>query len=353
VKVCPTCNTEFSDDAAFCSRDRSPLWPSGRVDRDSVDLVGRVIGERYQVERRIGAGGMGEVYLARHVLMGRPSALKVLNRDVIQETDAISRFNREATNASRISHPNVCAIYDFGLTADGLVFLAMEYLEGRTLRETLADWGPLPVDRATALLVQCAAGLQAAHDLGIVHRDLKPENVMIGGPDSSTAKLVDFGIAKAIVGDSGPGVTRSGFIVGTPEYMSPEQLAGVPLDARSDQYSLGLVYYEMLTGAHPFAGESVRGSLAKRMTEQPRLLTETRPSGQFPPNLQSVINRVLARRPEERYASVRDFAAAASRAVTETNAPSAARPVNWIALGLGVLALLTAILLILGWRATP
>jgi serine/threonine-protein kinase len=353
VKVCPTCNTEFGDDAAFCSHDRSPLWPSGRADRDTEDLVGRVVGERYQVERRIGAGGMGEVYLARHVLMGRPSALKVLKRDLIQEADAISRFNREATNASRIAHPNVCGVYDFGLTADGLVFLAMEYLEGRTLRETLADWGPLPVDRATALLGQCAAGLQAAHDLGIVHRDLKPENVMIGGPDHSTAKLVDFGIAKAVAGDSGPGVTRSGFIVGTPEYMSPEQLAGVPLDARSDQYSLGLLYYEMLTGAHPFTGDSVRGSLAKRMTDRPRPLTETRPSGTFPPKLQSVIDRVLARRPEERYPSVRDFAAAASAAAADRGVSAGARPVNWIAIGLGALVLLAALWLLLGWRSAP
>src|SRR5439155_16543604 len=138
-------------------------------------LIGQLVGERYQVERRLGAGGMGEVYLARHLLMGRPCALKLMARDLSHDPDAVSRFNREASSASRISHPNVCTVYDFGLTAEGLVYLAMEYVEGRTLSELLAQEGPLPLSRAAGLLEQCAAGLAAAHELGIVHRDLKPD----------------------------------------------------------------------------------------------------------------------------------------------------------------------------------
>jgi serine/threonine-protein kinase len=309
VKVCPVCGTEYGEEAAYCSRDRSPLRPLVRG--ESPGLVGQLVGERYQIERRLGSGGMGEVYLARHVLIGRACALKVMSQSLSSDPDALTRFNREATSASSISHPNVCAVYDFGLTGQGLAYLAMEYLEGRTLSAVLEESGPLPVERVAALVVQCAAGLHAAHELGILHRDLKPENIMVlAGKDRETAKLVDFGIAKAAEGPGGASVTRSGFVVGTPEYMSPEQLAGDPLDARSDQYSLALVCYRLLTGRLPFEGTSQQETLTQRLTQPPRSLIASLPSGSFPGGLQAVLDRALSRQAGERYASVLEFAEA-------------------------------------------
>ena len=304
MKVCPACGTEYGDDAAFCSRDRSPLRPA--TAGTAHGLVGQLIADRYQVERRLGEGGMGEVYLARHVLMGRPCALKVMSQALSRDPDAVSRFNREATNASRIAHPNVCAIYDFGLTQDGLVYLAMEYVEGEALSAVLGE-GPLPVARAAGLVAQCALGLQAAHDLGIVHRDLKPDNIMVTPKPRETAKLVDFGIAKAVEGEPGQRVTKTGFVVGTPEYMAPEQLAGDPLDGRSDQYALALVFYRAITGLLPFQGSSVQETLVKRLTDPPRPLAAARPDVRFPAGLQGVMDRALARDPVGRYPTVTAF----------------------------------------------
>jgi len=314
LKVCPVCGTEYGEEAAFCSRDRSPLRPA--ASGTAPGLVGQLLGDRYHIERRIGEGGMGEVYLATHVLMGRRCALKVMSQTLSRDPDAVSRFNREATNASRISHPNVCAIYDFGLTPDGLVYLAMEYVDGRTLTAVAEERGPMPVAPAVDLMTQCAAGLQAAHDLGIVHRDLKPDNIMvISRPDRDTVKLVDFGIAKAIEGDVGQRVTKTGFVVGTPEYMSPEQLAGDPMDGRSDQYSLALVFYRLITGRLPFEGTSIQETLVKRLTDPPHPLALARPEGKFPAGLQAVMDRTLARQPAERYPTVMDFVKALQEVV--------------------------------------
>jgi len=321
LKVCPVCGAEYGEEAAFCSRDRSPLRTAGS--REQPGLIGQLVGERYQVERRLGEGGMGEVYLARHVLIGRACALKVMSQSLSQDPDAVSRFNREATSASRISHPNVCTVYDFGLTAEGLVYLAMEYVDGRTLRALLDQSGPLAVARAADLLAQCAAGLSAAHELGIVHRDLKPDNIMVlATREGETAKLVDFGIAKAVEAPAGERVTKSGFVVGTPEYMSPEQLSGDPVDARSDQYGLALVFYRMLTGRLPFEGNSLQETLAKRLTDPPRPLAESRPATSFPAGLQAILDRALARRAGERYDSVREFAAAVTSVVSAEQGPT-------------------------------
>jgi serine/threonine-protein kinase len=305
VKVCPACGVQYGDDAAFCARDRSPLVTPG-----GGGLIGQLIAERYQIERKLGQGGMGEVYLARHIMMGRSCAIKVVSPSLSRDPDTISRFNREAKNASQISHPNVCAVYDFGLTPDGLLYLAMEYLEGVTLSQALAK-GPIPVERALAILEQCVAGLTAAHDLGIVHRDLKPDNIMLlDQRGRETVKLVDFGIAKAGTGEAAQRVTKTGLVVGTPEYMSPEQLTGEELDGRSDQYSLALVFYRMIAGVLPFAASSPHEAMAKRLTEAPRTLAEAAPNLRFPPSLQAVISRALSREPAARFLTVNAFAEA-------------------------------------------
>jgi serine/threonine-protein kinase len=254
---------------------------------------------------------MGRVYLAEHVKMGRKSALKVMSAATMQDADAIGRFNREASNASRISHPNVAAIYDFGETSDGLIYLAMEFVDGESLTALLQREGALAPERATELARQIGDALDAAHELGIVHRDLKPDNIMLtrGRDGGDVVKVVDFGIAKA-PGASTQAVTRTGLVVGTPEYMSPEQIAGDPLDARSDIYALGLVTFAMLTGALPFQARSLQGAMLARLTEQPRTLQEVRPDRSWPAPLQRAIDRALARDRHQRYGKASEFAAA-------------------------------------------
>ena len=271
--------------------------------------TGWVLGD-FRVIRKLGEGGMGQVYLAEHVKMGRRCAIKIMSPAMMKDPDAISRFNREAANASRIGHPNVCAIYDFGETPEGLIYLAMEFIEGRSLNGILDEQGTLPLARAASIITQCADALQVAHDLGIVHRDLKPDNIMvITARGKDTVKVVDFGIAKAVGAEGGAQkVTKTGFVVGTPEYMSPEQLAGDPVDGRSDLYSLALVFYRMLTGGSPFPADSQQETMIKRLTDDPLPLATARPDVRFPAQLQRVMDRALARSPEDRYASAAEFA---------------------------------------------
>ncbi len=305
MKVCTTCSAEYGDDQLFCQRDGTPLRNSGA----STDLVNQVIADRYHITKKLGEGGMGQVYLAEHVKMGRQCAIKIMTPGSMSDPDAISRFNREAANASRINHANVCAIYDFGETSEGLIYLAMEFIEGKSLTDLLEEVGTLPLPRAAVMIQQSADALQAAHEFGIVHRDLKPDNIMVvTARGKDTVKVVDFGIAKAVGGDAGEQkVTKTGFVVGTPEYMSPEQLSGDPVDGRSDIYSLGLVFYRMLTGATPFPADSQQETMIKRLTDDPVPLAEARPEVRFPAELQRVLDRVLARMPADRYASAAEF----------------------------------------------
>jgi len=308
MKICPVCSTEYADDVKFCPNDGQTL----RSAAPASDLVGQVVADRYHVVKKLGEGGMGQVYLAEHVKMGRRSAIKVMNPSMVHDPDAVARFNREASNASRINHPNVCAIYDFGETPDGLIYLAMEFIEGEPLTDLLEREGAISVPRATAIFLQTADALQAAHDLGIVHRDLKPDNIMLSKrkDGGETVKVVDFGIAKAVGGDqAGQKVTKTGLVVGTPEFMSPEQLSGDTLDGRSDLYSLALVFYRMLIGKLPFEATSVQETMIKRLTDEPTTLAEARPDLSFPGGLQPVLDTALARTPMERYQSVAKFAA--------------------------------------------
>ena len=306
MKICPVCSTEYADDVKFCPNDGQTL----RSTAPASDLVGQVVADRYHVIKKLGEGGMGQVYLAEHVKMGRRSAIKVMNPSMVHDPDAVARFNREASNASRITHPNVCAIYDFGETPDGLIYLAMEFIEGEPLTDLLERDGALPVRRAVGIFAQVANALQAAHDLGIVHRDLKPDNIMLAqkkGGDQ--VKVVDFGIAKAVGGDeTGQKVTKTGLVVGTPEFMSPEQLSGDTLDGRSDLYSLALVFFRMLAGKLPFEATTVQETMIKRLTDEPTKLAESRPDLTFPAGLQAVLDTALTRTPAERYQTVAKFA---------------------------------------------
>ena len=304
LKICPQCGTEYELDQRFCPKDGSTL----KSQSATADIVGDVIAERYHVLKKLGEGGMGAVYLAEHVKMGRKSAVKIMNPGMVNDADAIQRFNREATNASKITHPNVAAIYDFGETKDGLIYLAMEFIEGDSLTAVIEKAGALPAQRAANIALQTADGLSVAHDMGIVHRDLKPDNIMIAKnrDGSDCVKVVDFGIAKATE-NTNQKVTKTGLVVGTPEYMSPEQLAGDKLDGRSDIYSLGLVTFNMLTGKLPFPSETVQESMIMRLTDRPRTLVEMTGQAHWPQALQDVLDRALARDVNERYQNASQF----------------------------------------------
>ena len=323
MKLCPTCGTEFGDEQKFCPNDGSALRTS-----QQGDLVGSVIAERYHISKKLGEGGMGAVYLGEHVKMGRKSAIKVMSSSMAHDPEAIARFNREASNASRINHPNVCAIYDFGETPEGIIYLAMEFIEGGSLGNVLEREGSLPLQRAADILAQTADALQAAHDLGIVHRDLKPDNIMLtrGRDGGDLVKVVDFGIAKAMSGEEGQQVTKTGLVVGTPEYMSPEQLSGDKLDGRSDTYSLALVFYRMATGTFPFQATSAQEMMIKRLTDEPLPLGVARPDIVFPTALEEALRHALGRMPSERYATAVEFARDVSRAVAGMGAGATAAP---------------------------
>jgi serine/threonine-protein kinase len=302
-------------------------------------LIGQTIADRYQILSVLGEGGMGRVYLAEHVRMGRKSAVKVMSPNMALSADAITRFNREAANASRINHPNVAQIYDFGETADGMLYLAMEYVEGETVRHLIERVGPLPAIRAAELNRQIADALGAAHHLGIVHRDLKPDNILLTRTHdgSDQVKVVDFGIAKTVQGSGGElaeagsqTVTTAGVSLGTPEYMSPEQLAGERLDNRTDLFSLGLVLFNMLTGDLPYPKITSKETLVRRLTAKPMTLAEIAPDKVWPAGLQQALDGALAPEPTDRYASVIDFGrdvmSAASGTLTLPARPGMVRP---------------------------
>jgi serine/threonine-protein kinase len=304
LKICPQCGTEYPANARFCEIDGTAL----RSAAGGTDLIGAIVAERYHVLKKLGEGGMGQVYLAEHVKMGRKSALKVMHPGMKADVDAVSRFNREAANASRITHPNVASVYDFGETPDGIIYLAMEFIDGPPLTSIVEQQGALPPKRAADIVRQTADALAVAHDMGIVHRDLKPDNIMIAKTRDGRdlVKVVDFGIAKA-AGNEAQKVTKTGLVVGTPEYMSPEQLSGDKLDGRSDIYSLALVAFNMLTGTLPFPSDSQQESMIMRLTDSPKQLAEMKPDRVWPAEVQAVMDRALERDANARYQNATDF----------------------------------------------
>jgi serine/threonine-protein kinase len=322
-KICPLCDRTYEDEHIFCAADGTALRSVDRPD----DLIGSVVDDRYLVQSLLGEGGMGRVYLAQHVHLPRRVALKVLHEQLHHDPAAMARFNREASNASRIEHPRVARVFDFGRMPGGSTYLAMEYIEGRTLAAILAEQGALPIDRVVVLVQQIADGLMAAHALDIVHRDLKPDNVMImpGVDGLEQVKIVDFGIAKT-VGDLDAGtLTAPGFVTGTPEYMSAEQLLGSQLDARADVYALGVLTFKALTDRLPFPSPTPERGFGSALTDVPKTLSEVRPERRWPPGLQPVFDRVLSRQRESRYPTARAFADALRAAAAGDDAAPLAR----------------------------
>lgn len=304
-KICPHCGGEYETDARFCPKDGTALRPKGGGDA----LIGRVIADRYHVLKVVGEGGMGRIYLAEHVRMNRQCALKVMRPNLVHDADSAARFGREASNAARIIHPNVAAVFDYGET-EGLVYLVMEYVEGDPLGEILQKGGALAPQRAVEIAKQVTDALTAAHELGIVHRDLKPDNIIVTKAKSGreVAKVVDFGIAKAIAESPDRRLTETGLVIGTPEFMSPEQLVGDPADARSDIYSLGCIFYLMLVGS-PAADAPTRDAMLKRrLNELPPHPSSAK--NDLPPELDAIVVKMLAVSPADRFQSAMDLRAA-------------------------------------------
>jgi len=274
-----------------------------------ASLVGTVLAGRYRIERLLGSGGMGSVYRAEHVLMRKACAVKVLHREMTQVKEVVARFEREAVAAARIDHPNVAAATDFGQLENGSFYLVLEFIEGKSLSQLIADVGSLPEERALIITRQIADALAAAHGAGIVHRDLKPDNVMLIIKDGAAdfVKVLDFGIAKVKIEEPGPdqqALTRLNTVMGTPEYMSPEQARGEPVDHRADLYTAGIILYEMLAATSPFRHEEFVVVLTKKLTEDPPPL-----SAKISAGTRELVGRLLQRSPEDRLQSAADLVA--------------------------------------------
>jgi serine/threonine-protein kinase len=276
--------------------------------------VGTVLAERYRIERKLGEGGMGAVYLARHVILEKIVALKILHDEFARRRELVERFLHEAKAASRIRHEHVIDITDFGETATKNVFFAMEFLDGHDLASELDRNRELPWPRIKSITLQICAALQAAHEAGIIHRDLKPENIYLierlGNPDY--VKVLDFGVAKLTEMEHTHErrLTRTGMVFGTPEYMSPEQARGEKPDARVDVYALGCILYEMLTGDVPFRADNFMGVLTKHLFDPMPLLGERSARTDVPAGLQDVVSQALAKDKNGRFASMNELAVA-------------------------------------------
>ena len=328
---CPTCGTTYAAEARFCTRDGSRLVArstinlatpargtlSGRVEPPApvthINLVGQVLDGRYQVENKIGEGGMSFVYLAKDVATKEQYAIKVLSKTLSGDQNAMARLKREASLGMRLAHANVCHIIRLGETQDGLVYVVMPFVKGEILSDRNHRKGTLPLDEVVRFVSDIAAGLHVAHDLKIVHRDLKPENVMIckGADGTERAVVMDFGLAKERRADAElQKLTATGIILGTPEFMSPEQLRGKTLDARTDVYSLSLMTFEMLTGKLPFAGRTQQEMMIARLRNEPTMLREAHGEADFPEAVERVLLKGMSREADDRYSTAPEFAAA-------------------------------------------
>lgn len=300
MKACPKCGAEYPDTTTLCPADGIAL------EKTTDSLLGKTLAGKYRIEERLSGGGMGTVYRGTHVLMDKTVAVKVLRPSLAADEKIVARFSREARAASKISHPHALSVTDFGEAEDGVVFLVMEYLSGKTLKEIIRQEGPMPLPRAAEILRQIGGALDAAHAEGVVHRDLKSDNIMLlSSSGTDYAKVLDFGIAKIKEPDGAydPALTAPDLVIGTPQYMSPEQCSQSPdIDARSDIYSLGVIIYEMLVGHVPFTGDSPTTIMLKHLQQPPPSVLAER--SDVPEAIGHVVERALEKRPEDRYKTV-------------------------------------------------
>src|SRR5450432_767446 len=289
-------------------------------------LIGMVIAERYRILEAIGRGGMGVVYRAEHARIGKLMALKLLTGELSRDPQQVARFKREALLASRLSHPNTVQVFDFG-QSDNLVYLAMEFLRGEDLSKIIRREGPLGVERSARIVIQICSSLAEAHDKGIVHRDLKPENIIIvkGHDGEDVVKVLDFGLAKLRESPELSDVTTRGAIVGTPYYMSPEQIRGESVGPQGDVYSLGALMYACLTGTVVFDAPSPMSVLSLHLTEQPEPPNVRRPDLGIPESMSQIVLRTLVKDPSRRLASVQELQQALVEELQREGQPSVER----------------------------
>jgi serine/threonine-protein kinase len=330
---CPSCGTVYPDDAKFCTKDGGRLVASeaaaprattprlnesaapaasGRKAATShANMAGQVLDRRYAIVKKVGEGGMSYVYLAHDVASQERYAIKILSPALSKDENAMARLRREAALGIRLAHPNVCHIVRMGETEDGLVYVVMPYVEGEILSDRNYRVGQTSLQDVVTFIGEIAEGLQVAHKLGIIHRDLKPENIMIckRADGAEYAVVMDFGLAKERkAGGELQKLTATGIILGTPEFMSPEQLRGKPLDARTDIYSLALMTYEMLTSKLPFEGRNQQELMIARLRNDP-IPARTR-RAEIPEGMDQVLLKGMARAAEDRYQAAPEFAAA-------------------------------------------
>ena len=302
--------------------------------RGGDSLEGSVLDGRYHVERLLGEGGVGRVYLARHRFIDKPVALKVLRSGIAGSREALDRFLTEARAASTIGDAHIVEVSDFGELSDGSRYLVMEFLDGVSLAEVVRG-GPLPLPRLLWICRQIADGLSAAHRAGIVHRDLKPDNVMLvrRGAEPDFVKILDFGIAKVTAPEGArEPLTQAGAVFGTPHYMSPEQAAGTLVDERADVYALGVMMYEMLSGRVPFDAEVVASVLSQHLYKAPTPLTQASSRADISPELERLVMKCLEKDPPKRFASMAELERALNALIVAAEAPAsearAAQPVQ-------------------------
>ena len=302
MKKCPKCGVDYPDTTTLC--------PADGVALETTDdaLLGKTLAGKYRIEERISVGGMGAVYRGTHILMDKTVAIKVLRPSLAADEKIVARFSREARAASRISHPNALSVTDFGEDENGTVFLVMEFLSGKTLKQIIRDEGPLSLARTVDIMRQVGDALNAAHSQNVVHRDLKSDNIMLQTTAvGDHAKVLDFGIAKINEPEEYDSeLTAPNLVIGTPQYMSPEQCShDSEIDARSDIYSFGVILYEMMVGHVPFSGDSPTIVMMKHLQEPvPSVLDERK---DIPPAVARVVARAMAKLPSNRYQNINEL----------------------------------------------
>lgn len=284
--------------------------------RPADPFIGReILNGQFQILQKIGTGGMGAVYKALQPEMNRMVGVKILHPKLTNRKDLVARFRREARAMSHLTHPNTVKVFLYGELEDGSLYIIMEFLDGKNMNQTVRAEGPMPVERGLPILIQVCGALEEAHRAGIIHRDLKPENIFLcqQGGLKDYAKVLDFGLAKVTEREMRPGsiiLTQEGMVFGTPEFMSPEQAQGKTLTSASDIYSLATILYEALTGKLPFEAKTAMDFLSHHVSHKPIGLSQRVPGRTFPPLLDKIIARALAKKPEDRFASAADFATA-------------------------------------------
>ncbi|PCC67903.1 serine/threonine protein kinase [Nannocystis exedens] len=353
MRIVPPNSTATGEEAPAEAGEAAPIEPSPVVNTvaptttetsvaapppDYSNLVGTVLADRYRLIKRIGEGGMGSVYQAEHITIGRKLAIKVLSPEYGDSPEIIARFLQEARTASMLHHEHIVDITDFGYTKQGLAFLTMEYLEGEDLATMLAREGRQPWTRVRRILLQICRALDAAHEAGIVHRDMKPDNCFRikrgGNPDF--IKILDFGIAKVIVDGTASGraerqkmATEAGTLLGTPEYMAPEIARDQKPDARVDVYSVGVVMYELLTGSVPFKGQTFMATVAMQMVDEPEPPRKRAPDAGIPESIEKIVLHALRKDPAERFQTIREFADAIIEADRALRYTQNVGPLSW------------------------